>query len=140
MYDLHIYGGKANLRVHESPGMCSGFEVAQLGKHWNKLIATINRQGGVGIFLLLIKSNERVTAQFIDELEEFSELFFDDKQMFWGRTIVIFTAIDQLTECDTFQDRVDKITKQVNMQGLESLKRIINLTGNRKRLSLCKLL
>ena len=128
-FDLQIQGGNANVRVHESPGMCSGFDVPQLGEHWNKLIATVNGQGGVSIFLLLIKSNERVTAQFIDELEEFSQLYFGDKQMFWERTVVIFTAIDQLTECDTFQDRVDKVAKQVNMRGLEKLKRVIDLTG-----------
>ena len=128
-FDLQIQGGNANVTVHESPGMCSGFDVPQLGEHWNKLIATVNGQGGVSIFLLLIKSNERVTTQFIDELEEFSQLYFDDKQMFWERTVVIFTAIDQLTECDTFQDRVDKVAKQVNMRGLEKLKRVIDLTG-----------
>ena len=126
-FDLQIQGGNANVRVHESPGMCSGFDVPQLGEHWNKLIATMNGQSGVSIFLLLIKSNERVTAQFIDELEEFSQLYFGDKQMFWERTVVIFTAIDQLTECDTFQDRVDKVSKQVNK--LEKLKRVIDLTG-----------
>ena len=128
-FDLQIQGGNANVRVHESPGMCSGFDVPQLGEHWNKLIATVNGQGGVSIFLLLIKSNERVTAQFIDEIEEFSQLYFGDKQMFWERTVVIFTAIDQLTECNTFQDRVDKIAEQVNMRGLEKLKRVIDLTG-----------
>ena len=124
----HITMNNNNGRVHESPGMCSGFDIPQLGEHWNKLIATVNVQGGASIFLLLIKSNERVTTQFIDELEEFSQLYFDDKRMFWERTVVIFTAIDQLTECDTFQDRVAKIAKQVNMRGLEKLKRVIDLT------------
>ena len=127
-FDLIINGGNATVRVHESPGMCSGFEVPQLEEHWNNLIETVNQQGGVSLFLLLIKSNERVTAQFIDELEEFSELYFDNKEMFWKRTVVIFTAIDELTNCNTFKYRVEKIKSQVNMRGLEKLKRVIDQT------------
>ena len=128
-FDLLINGGNNSARIHESPGMCSGFEIPQLEEHWNNLIAIVNEQGGVSIFLLLIKSNERVTSQFIDEIEEFSELYFDDKEIFWKRTVVVFTSIDELTDCNTLKDRVRKVQKQVNMRGLEKLKRVIGLTG-----------
>ena len=66
--------GMTNIRINESPGMCSGLEIQQLQEHWNHLISRVNKEGGVNVFLLLIKSNERITLQFIDELEEFSEL------------------------------------------------------------------
>ena len=128
-FDLLINGGNNSARIHESPGMCSGFELPQLEEHWNNLIEIVNEQGGISIFLLLIKSNERVTSQFIDELEEFSELYFDDKEIFWKRTVVVFTAIDELTDCNTLKERAKKIQKQVNMRGLEKLKRVIDLTG-----------
>ena len=67
-----------NIRINESPGMCSGLEVKELQEHWNHLISRVNNEGGVSVFLLLIKANVRIELQFIDEIEEFAELYFKE--------------------------------------------------------------
>ncbi|KAI6657240.1 hypothetical protein LOD99_11164 [Oopsacas minuta] len=129
--DIQSKSEMAKVRIHESPGMCSGFEIPQLEEHWNRLIEGVNDEGGVSIFLLLIKSNERIISQLIDELEEFSELYFKDKEEMWKRTVIVFTTIDELNGCSTFEERVAKLESQIAMRGMEKVKGIIDRTGNK---------
>ncbi|KAI6658984.1 hypothetical protein LOD99_14660 [Oopsacas minuta] len=113
--DIQSKGGMAKVRIHESPGMCSGFEIPQLEEHWDRLIESVNKDGGVSIFLPLIKSNERIISQLIDELKGFSELYFEEKEELWKRTVVVFTTIDELNGYSTFEERVAKLESQIAM-------------------------
>ena len=121
--------GMTNIRINESPGMCSGLEIQQLQEHWNHLISRVNKEGGVSVFLLLIKSNERIPSQFIDELEEFSELYFDEREELWKRTAVVFTSIDELKGCNTLEDRINKLETQIAKPGMEKVKNVIDQTS-----------
>ena len=122
--------GMTKIRINESPGMCSDFEIEELQQHWNHLISRVNKEGGVSVFLLLIKSNERINSQFIDEVKEFSELYFDEKEELWKRTVVVFTSIDELKGCNSLEDRVNKLEIQIAKPGMEEVKIIINQTSN----------
>ena len=128
-FQLQSDTGMTNIRINESPGMCSGLEIQQLQEHWNNLISRVNREGGVNVFLLLIKSNERITSQFIDELEEFSELYFDEGEELWKRTVVVFTSIDELKGCNTLEDRINKLETQIVKPGMEKVKNVIDQTS-----------
>ena len=121
--------GMTNIRINESPGMCSGLEVEELQEHWNHLISRVNNEGGVSVFLLLIKSNERITSQFIDEIEEFSELYFEEKEELWKRTVVVFTTIDELKGCNSYEDRVNKLETQIVKPGMEKVKKLLDQTS-----------
>ena len=117
-----------NIRINESPGMCSGLEVEELQEHWNHLISRVNKEGGVSVFLLLIKSNQGITSQFIDEIEKFSELYFEEKEELWKRTVVVFTTIDELKGCDSYEDRVKKLETQIVKPGMEKVKKLLDQT------------
>ena len=121
--------GMTNIRINESPGMCSGLEVEELQKHWNHLISRVNKEGGVSVFLLLIKANVRITSQFIDEIEEFSELYFEEKEELWKRTVVVFTTIDELKGCNSYEDRVNKLETQIAKPGMEKVKKLLDQTS-----------
>ena len=113
------------------PGMCSGLEVEELQEHWNHLISRVNKEGGVSVFLLLIKSNEGITSQFIDEIEEFSELYFEEKEELWKRTVVVFTTIDELKGCDSYEDRVKKLETQIAKPGMEKFRNVLDQTNSK---------
>ena len=121
--------GMNKIRINESPGMCSGFEIQKLQEHWNHLISRVNKEGGVSVFLLLIKSNVRITSQFIDEIEEFSELYFDEREELWKRTVVVFTSIDELKGCNSLEDRVNKLETQIAKPGMERVKKLLDQTS-----------
>ena len=91
----------------------------------------MNKEGGVSVFLLLIKSNERITSQFIDEIEEFSELYFEEKEELWKRTVVVFTTIDELKGCDSYEDRVNKLETQIAKPGMEKVKNVLDQTNSK---------
>ena len=130
--------GMTNIRINESPGMCSGLEVKELQEHWNHLISRVNNEGGVSVFLLLIKANVRIELQFIDEIEEFSELYFKEKEELWKRTVVVFTTIDELKGCDSYEDRVNKLETQIAKPGMEKVKKLIDQTSTKCIYFSCK--
>ena len=123
--------GMTKIYINESPGMCSGFEIEELQQHWNNSISRVNKEGGVSVFLLLIKSNERITSQFIDEIEEFSELYFDEREELWKRTVVVFTSIDELKGCNSFEDSVNKLETQIAKPGMEKVKAVLDQTSTK---------
>ena len=123
--------GMTKIYINESPGMCSGFEIKELQQHWNNSISRVNKEGGVSVFLLLIKSNERITSQFIDEIEEFSELYFDEREELWKRTVVVFTSIDELKGCNSLEDSVNKLETQIAKPGMEKVKSVLDQTSTR---------
>ena len=123
--------GMTKIRINESPGMCSGFEIEELQEHWNHLISRVNKEGGVSVFLLLIKSNASITSQFIDEIEEFSDLYFDEREELWKRTVVVFTSIDELKGCNSHEDRVKKLETQIVKPGMEKVKSVLDQTSSR---------
>ena len=127
-FQLPSDSGMTKICINESPGMCSGFEIEELQEHWNNLISRVNKEGGVSVFLLLIKSNERITSQFIDEIEEFSELYFDEREELWKRTVVVFTSIDELKGCNSLEDRVNKLETQIIKPGMEKVKAVLDQT------------
>ena len=129
-FQLSSDTGMTKIRINESPGMCSGFEIKELQQHWNHLISRVNKEGGVSVFLLLIKSNERITSQFIDEIEEFSELYFDEREELWKRTVVVFTSIDELKGCSSLEDRVNKLETQIAKPGMEKVKKLLDQASN----------
>ena len=116
------------IKLIESPGMCGGMELDELGDYWKELVKTINDTGGIGIFMLLIKSNERLISEFFEELQAFSTLFVEDTANFLKRTIVIFTSIDELKDCNTYEASVERLQKQIAAKGMEKLKNIIDQT------------
>ena len=130
-FQLPSDSGMTKIRINESPGMCSGFEIKELQQHWNHLISRVNKEGGVSVFLLLIKSNERITSQFIDEIEEFSELYFNKRDELWKRTVVVFTSIDELKGCNSLEDRVNKLETQIAKPGMEKVKEVLDQTSTR---------
>ena len=130
-FQLPSDSGMTKIRINESPGMCSGFEIEELQQHWNHLISRVNKEGGVSVFLLLIKSNERITSQFIDEIEEFSELYFDEREELWKRTVVVFTSIDELKGCNSLEDRVNKLETQIAKPGMEKVKAVLDQTSTK---------
>ena len=123
--------GMTKIRINESPGMCSGFEIEELQQHWNHLISRVNKEGGVSVFLLLIKSNESITSQFIDEIEEFSELYFDEREELWKRTVVVFTSIDELKGCNSLEDRVNKLETLIAKPRMEKVKTVLDQTSTK---------
>ena len=127
-FDIEIGDVGFEIGLTESPGMCGGMELDELGNHWKELIRTINDTGGVGIFMLLIKSNERILLEFFEEFEAFSAKYVEDTTKFWERTIVIFTSIDELKGCDTYEASVKRLQKQIECKGMERLKNIIDKT------------
>ena len=130
--------GMTNIRINESPGMCSGLEVEELQEHWNHLISRVNKEGGVSVFLLLIKANVRIELQFIDEIEEFSELYFEEKEELWKRTVVVFTTIDELKGCNSYEDRVNKLETQIAKPGMEKVKKLLDQTSTKCIYVSCK--
>ena len=123
--------GMTKICINESPGMCSGFEIEELQQHWNDLISRVNKEGGVSVFLLLIKSNERITSQFIDEIEEFSELYFDEREELWKRIVVVFTSIDELKGCNSLEDRVKKLETQIAKPRMEKVMAVLDQTSTK---------
>ena len=130
-FQLPSDSGMTKICINESPGMCSGFEIQELQEHWNLLISRVNKEGGVSVFLLLIKSYESITSQFIDEIEEFSELYFDEREELWKRTVVVFTSIDELKGCNSLEDRVKKLETQIVKPGMEKVKAVLDQTSTR---------
>ena len=56
----------------------------------------------------------------------------------WKRTVVVFTTIDELKGCDSYEDRVNKLETQIAKPGMEKVKKLIDQTSTKCIYFSCK--
>ena len=71
-----------------------GFQTGAGERVWHEIVSHTNQLGGVDVFLLLLNAMEEDATRVYKELEFFERKYVSNKQLFWERSIVVFTHAD----------------------------------------------